>query len=161
MMTFVQGSRPALIGVPFAIEGDTAAVRVARRIVKDLGAKAYPIRKADKAAYHAWGTFASPLLTALLAATEQVAARAGVRGKAARSRILPILQQTLSNYAAVGGEDSFSGPLIRGDVQTVTRHLDVLREIPAAREVYVALARAALRYLPVKKREQLRKALRA
>ena len=76
LMTFVQGSRPSLAGVSFAVEGDSAAVRLARRIVKDVGGKAYSILKKDKAAYHAWGTFASPLLTALLATAEEVAALA-------------------------------------------------------------------------------------
>ena len=81
LMTFVRGSRPSLRGAPFALEGDAAALRVARRLVRDLGGQAYSIRKRDKAAYHAWGTFASPLLTALLATTEAVA-----RPSSARSR---------------------------------------------------------------------------
>jgi predicted short-subunit dehydrogenase-like oxidoreductase (DUF2520 family) len=163
LMTFVRETAvtPSLLAkVPFAIEGDAAAVRVARGIVKQLGGVAYSIRKEDKAAYHAWGTFASPLFTALLATTERVAASAGVRGSAARKRMLPILQQTLAHYAALGGADAFSGPLIRGDVAIVTRHLRVLRKTPPAREVYVALARAALHYLPVKRRGALQKLLR-
>jgi predicted short-subunit dehydrogenase-like oxidoreductase (DUF2520 family) len=167
LMTFVRGavwsgsdsiSRSALRGVPFAIEGDARAVRRVRRIVKGLGGHAYTIDKKDKAAYHAWGTFASPLLTALLATTEQVAALAGVKPKAARQRMIPILQQTLANYAAFGAADGFSGPIIRGDVDTVKRHLRVLRGTPAA-EVYIALARAALRYLPAKKKSSLKRIL--
>jgi predicted short-subunit dehydrogenase-like oxidoreductase (DUF2520 family) len=161
MMTFVPGSRPALSGVPFAIEGDAAAARVARRIVGDLGGECYAIRKADKAAYHAWGTFASPLLTALLATTERVAALAGIERKAARKRIVPILLQTLANYATRDAAEAFSGPIIRGDVETVKRHLRVLRKVPAAREVYVALARSALRDLPAKNKKALRRALGA
>ncbi len=73
LMTFVRGSRPSLAGVSFAVEGDPAALRSARRVIRDVGGRAYSIRKKDKAVYHAWGTFASPLLTALLATTEQVA----------------------------------------------------------------------------------------
>ena len=84
LMTFVQGSRPSLAGVSFAVEGDRAAARAARRIVKAVGGRAYSIRKKDNAAYHAWGTFASPLFTALLATSEQVAALAGVNRKAAK-----------------------------------------------------------------------------
>jgi len=159
LMTFVRNSRPSLAGVPFAIEGDGIAVRIARRIVSDLGGRAHAIRKADKAAYHAWGTFASPLFTALLATTEQVAAVAGVRQNEARRRMILILLQTLANYAAFDASGAFSGPIVRGDVDTVRRHLRVLRRVPAAREVYLALARAALRYLPTKKKDSLSKAL--
>jgi predicted short-subunit dehydrogenase-like oxidoreductase (DUF2520 family) len=161
LMTFVRGSRPSLAGVPFAVEGDPAAVRVARRVVENLGGHAYSIRQKDKAAYHAWATFASPLFTALLATTEQVAALAGVSRKAARQRIIPILLQTLSNYAAFGAAGGFSGPIIRGDVDTVKRHLRVLRGAPVARKVYISLAKAALAYLPGKNKRALRRELKS
>jgi predicted short-subunit dehydrogenase-like oxidoreductase (DUF2520 family) len=155
LMTFVKGSRPPLAGVPFALEGDRKALRAAKAIIKNLEARTFAIRKADKAAYHAWGMFASPLLTALLAAGESVAAAAGVRPVAARQRMLPILRQTLENYARLGAPESFSGPIARGDVATVKKHLEVLRAVPGAKEIYVALGRSALRELPAKNREQI------
>ncbi len=161
LMTFVHGSRPSLADVPFAIEGDPAAVRMARRIVSDLGGRHYSIRKQDKAAYHAWGTFASPLLTVLLVTAEHVATAAGVKRKAAKQRMLPMIQQTLANYAALDGAGAFSGPIIRGDIDTVKRHLHTLRSIPLAQEVYVSLARAALAYLPGRNKSALAKILKS
>lgn len=159
LMTFVRGSQPSLQGVPFAIEGDKKAVAAARQIVISLRGKPFTIRKQDKEAYHAWGMFASPLLAALLAVGEKVAVAAGVPRKAAKARALPILKQTLANYSALGAAESFSGPIARGDVETVRKHLRVLGTIPGAREVYVALARAALRDLPAKNRADLEKLL--
>ena len=159
LMTFVPGSRPALDGVPFAIEGDRRAVQITRRIVGELGGRPVAIRKEDKAAYHAWGTFASPLLTALLATTESVAGLAGVKRKDAVRRMIPILQQTMANYAERGAAKSFSGPIIRGDVETVNRHLQVLQSIPAVRQVYVSLARASIEFLPVKHKSALQRLL--
>ena len=159
MMTFVRGSRPPLVGVPFAVEGDVTAVRMARHIVKNLGGRAYSIRKEDKAAYHAWGTFASPLLTALLVTSEQVATAAGLRPREAKRRMLPILKQTLANYAAFDAAGAFSGPMIRGDIDTVKRHLRILRRIPVAKEVYRSLAQAALVYLPGKNKPVLARVL--
>lgn len=160
LMTFVRGSRPSLAGVPFAIEGDAAAKRLARAIVKDIGGRANPIRKEDKTAYHAWGTFASPLLTALLVTCEQVAAAAGVKRKEARQRMLPMIKQTLANYAVSEAQGIFSGPIIRGDADTVRGHLQTLRRMPIAQEVYVSLSRAALAYLPGKNKKALEKELR-
>lgn len=159
LMTFVPGSQPALEGVPFAIEGDGRAVQMARQIVRELGGQPFAIRKKDKAAYHAWGTFASPLLTALLATTERVAVSAGVKRKVAVRRMIPILQQTLANYAQRGAARSFSGPIIRGDVDTVKRHLKMLESVPAGREVYVSLAHASLEFLPVRHKNALRRLL--
>jgi predicted short-subunit dehydrogenase-like oxidoreductase (DUF2520 family) len=160
----MQGDRVrnrSLLGVSFAIEGDRTAVRIARRIVRDLEGQSYPIRKADKAAYHAWGTFASPLLTALLVTAERVAGLAGVSRKSARKRMMPILQQTLANYAHFKAHEAFSGPIIRGDVDTIKQHLQVLRAEPAARDVYLALARVALQYLPAKNKSQLKDLLKS
>ncbi len=159
MMTFIGGSHPSMQGVAFAIEGDVAAVKVARRIVHDLGGKAYAIRKEDKAAYHAWGTFISPLLTSLLATSEEVASLAGVKRQAAARRMIPILQQTLANYARNGAARGLSGPIVRGDVETVRQHLRVLRRSRAIREVYSSLARASLQFLPSKNRKQLKQVL--
>lgn len=159
LMTFVRGSKPSLSGASFAIEGDAAAVKMSRRIVRDLGGRAYPIKKQQKAAYHAWGAFTSPLLTALLATSEEVAALAGVDRKAARKRAIPILRQTLANYAAIGAPGAFSGPIIRGDVDTIRKHLEALRESPAARGAYRALAQAALQYLPAKNKQALKRLL--
>lgn len=154
MMTFVSAGVPSLDGVPFAIEGDAKAVRVAGRIARDLGGSVFPISKKNKPAYHTWGSFSSPLLVALLVTAEQVAGTAGISSRAARKRMLPILQQTLSNYAQYGGAGAFSGPLIRGDVATIRKHLEVLRRLPRARTAYIALAQAALQKLPVVRRKQ-------
>jgi predicted short-subunit dehydrogenase-like oxidoreductase (DUF2520 family) len=159
LMTFVRESRPSLLEVPFAVEGDQRAVRAARTVVRDLRGHAFNIRKREKEMYHAWGMFVSPLLAALLAAGENVAAAAGVNRKAAKERMLPILRQTLANYARLGAPASFSGPIARGDVNTVRKHLKVLRSVPGAREIYRALAHTALRGLPVKNHAVLQRLL--
>ncbi len=161
LMTFVRKSTPSFQGVPFAIEGDRWAVKAARAIVRDLRAQSFNIHKQEKNAYHAWGTFASPLLTALLVTTEHVAELAGVKGEAARRRMLPILAKTLANYGKLGADKGFSGPIVRGDVDTVRRHLKVLRQSPVARRVYVALAGAALEYLPTKNKLSLKRLLKS
>jgi predicted short-subunit dehydrogenase-like oxidoreductase (DUF2520 family) len=160
LMTFVPGSRPPLTGVPFAIEGDRKAALAARAIVLNLGGRPFPIGKRYKQAYHTWGMFVSPLLTALLAASERVAATAGVKRSVAKQRMLPILRQTLANYAALGASHSFSGPIARGDVETVRRHLNALSGTPEARNIYIALAQTALRDLPAKNRVALEKILK-
>jgi predicted short-subunit dehydrogenase-like oxidoreductase (DUF2520 family) len=159
-MTFVRGAIPSLEGVPFGVEGDAAAVRMARGIVRRLGGQVFAVPKHRKAAYHAWGTFTSPLLVALLVTMEQVARAAGLSKAAARQSMLPIVRQTLANYARLGPAQAFSGPIVRGDAAIVRKHLRVLQKVPGSREVYVVLARAALRHLPARNRRELEEALR-
>jgi len=159
MMTFVQGSIPSLEDVPFAAEGDAPAMRSARRIARDLGGEAFTIRPRHKAAYHAWGAFASPLLVALLVTGERLARSAGLSAADARRKMMPILKQTLANYARLGPAGAFSGPIIRGDAEVVRKHLRALSKVPGGRDVYLALARVALRYLPARNRKELSRAL--
>ena len=160
LMTFVPGARPDLTGVPFAIEGDADATSLARRIVSELGGESFPLPPARKAAYHAWATMTSPLLVAFLTTLEDAARVAGLSRADARRKSMPILRQTLSNYAKFGPAKSFSGPLIRGDAETVARHLTAFKTHPEVRQVYVTLAQAALRGLPVKNKDELEGLLR-
>jgi predicted short-subunit dehydrogenase-like oxidoreductase (DUF2520 family) len=161
LMTFVAGTHPSLTGVPFAMEGDRAATQVARQIIRKLQGESFSLPAARKAAYHAWATLTSPLLLAFLVTLEEAARAAGFTRKDARRKSLPIIRQTLANYSALGPAKSFSGALIRGDAGTVAKHLAALKKHPGPREVYVALARAALRGLPVKNRAGLRRLLRS
>jgi predicted short-subunit dehydrogenase-like oxidoreductase (DUF2520 family) len=73
--------------------------------------------------------------------------------------MLPIIRQTIANYEALGPAGAFSGPIVRGDVEIVRKHLEVSGKVPEAGDVYLALARAALRYLPVGNRNALTEAL--
>lgn len=161
MMTFVPGVRVRMAEVPFAVEGDRAAVRLARRIVRDLKARVFPIAKSNKALYHAFGSFSSPMVIATLVMAERVAAAAGVPARMRRDVMLPIVKKTLSNYLEASAAKAFSGPIARGDVNTIRRHLRALRKVPGAREIYVALALSALRSLPVRNRAAVARILKS
>jgi predicted short-subunit dehydrogenase-like oxidoreductase (DUF2520 family) len=159
LMTFVRGSKPSLDRVPFAIEGDAAAVRAATRMVRVLGGKVFRIRKQDKVAYHTFATMICPLLVSLLTASDKVASLAGMSPRLARRRMMPILSQTLANYAKFGPAASFSGPIVRGDTETIAQHLAVLAKVPQAKRAYVGLALAALKYLPSENVQAMQKML--
>jgi len=157
LMTFVRGTKPALSGVPFAMEGDSKAIGKARAIVRAIGGKSLAVAARHKAAYHAWATMTSPLLLAYLVTLEHTAGEAGVGRETARKMSLPILRQTLDNYARLGAADSFTGPFIRGDSETVAKHLELSKRNSQVLAVYVALARVALDALPVRNREIIKR----
>ncbi len=71
----------------------------------------------------------------------------------------PLLWQTLRNYLKQDAASAFSGPLVRGDVATIRKHLAELKKLPEARQVYIALARASLNALPVKNRRSIEREL--
>ena len=155
MMTFVPGATPRMEEVPFAVEGDSHAVSVALRIVRDMGAESFAIQKASKPLYHALGSFSSPLIVAALVTAERVGRGAGLTASQTRRVMAPILRQTMKNYAERGAAAAFSGPIKRGDINTVHRHLKELKRVPGASEVYRALVKSALMDLPSRNRRQL------
>ncbi|MGA9530134.1 MAG: Rossmann-like and DUF2520 domain-containing protein [Terriglobales bacterium] len=160
LMTFVAEATPSLQDVPFAVEGDQAAVKAAHGIVKKLGGESFALAPGRKVAYHAWATMTSPLFLAYLVTLELGAREAGLGHEAARRMSLPILRQTLKNYAQLGPDYSFSGPFVRGDAATVEKHLTLLKRSPQLRAVYVGLARVALDRLPVRNRQRLARLLK-
>lgn len=159
LMTFVRGPAPDLAHVPFALEGDAAALRIARQVVRRLGARPVPIRKTDKPAYHLFATMICPLLISLLALSERTAQLARISPDEARRRMSPILHQTISNCEKFGAASAFTGPFVRGDVDTVRMHLKVLTRSPGVRSVYRALAEAAVENLPHRNRTEIRAVL--
>jgi predicted short-subunit dehydrogenase-like oxidoreductase (DUF2520 family) len=109
------------------------------RLALSLGMRPFRVEDAHRAAYHAAATIASNHLVALLGQVTRVAEAAGVPPEA----FLPLVGATLDNVAAFGPAAALTGPVARGDADTVTRHLGALS--PDERTAYRALAEQALR----------------
>lgn len=131
-----------LVGIAAVIEGDARALEAGRALAGRLGLRPIvEITAAGKPAYHAAAVFASNYLVTLAEIARHLGIESGA-GAASAKMFLPLMQQTLSNYAQVGAA-SLTGPIQRGDVGTVERHLAVLTG--DERTSYLALGREALR----------------
>ena len=147
----------ALRGATFALEGDPAAVRAARPLVRTLGGVSVIVPPRARARYHAGAVFASNYVVVLIAEAERLLASAGFSRTGARAALAPLARAALQNAAALGPEAALTGPLARGDAATVRRHLAAL---PAeTRALYRALAAATVRL--ARRAGGPRKALRA
>ena len=155
LMTFVSSSQPKLKGVPFALEGTAKALAAIESIITDFDAQAFRIARTEKPAYHAFGFFSSPAIVTLIAAAIDVGKLAGLDRKRARALMEPIVRQTIDNCFLTSPQQAFSGPVRRGDVETIRKHLEVLQQQPDLLEVYRSLVRVGLSNLPSAKREQI------
>jgi predicted short-subunit dehydrogenase-like oxidoreductase (DUF2520 family) len=143
-----------------AIAGDTVGYWIGRK-----GGRALVLREKDKPLYHAACSLASNGFVSLEAAAVALLHAAGVRQKTAIAVLLPLLQGTLQNVKKLGLKEALTGPVVRGDVETVRRHLRVLKSHPGQEEVYRTLGREALRLvtagtLPAHKLRALTRLLR-
>ena len=148
LMTFPSRKPVALKGVPFGIEADEATRRRLSRLVRRLGGRPFTIQAGSKPLYHVVGTLASPLLVSHLVVAERAAALAGFSAREARALIEPIVRATVDNMFARGPDASFSGPIARGDLDTIRLHLRALQPHPMLASVYRSLALYAVEVLP-------------
>ena len=155
MMSFVRTAEASFDGVTFALEGDAPAKRIAAEVANALGGTHFDLKRKDKALYHALGAFSSPLLIAHLSAAEKIGKKLGLKVENTRQIIAPILQRTLRNYLEHGPAAALSGPMKRGDLETIRRNRAALKRVAGADEIYCALARMAVRELPVKQKARI------
>ena len=124
-----------LRGAWFGVAGDP----LARELVGDLGGVVVEPDEERRAEYHAAAVIASNHLVALMGQVERVAAAAGVPLAA----YLRLAAGSLDNVAALGPAAALTGPVARGDWDTVRAHLAALSS--DERPAYEALAREAAR----------------
>jgi predicted short-subunit dehydrogenase-like oxidoreductase (DUF2520 family) len=137
-----------LRGAFYCVEGDAAAERAARRVVRDLGGSAFSVSPRDKVLYHAAAVMAAGHLTALFDAATTLLARCGVREKIARRALLTLSASALENLArAPDNARALTGPFARRDLDTVRKHLAALGALEEGEtfNLYVTLGRRAIR----------------
>jgi predicted short-subunit dehydrogenase-like oxidoreductase (DUF2520 family) len=130
----------------FSIEGDPAAARFARQIVRDLDSESFTINPGSKALYHAAALFASPHMTALFDIAVELLTKCGVSRGRARQVLIPLLESTVKNLARQEPTRALTGTFRRGDTATVRKHLAALNEadVPEALAAYEVLGRRSL-----------------
>jgi predicted short-subunit dehydrogenase-like oxidoreductase (DUF2520 family) len=112
-------------GAGAAIDGATPAARdCARSLAISLGMRPIELAAEDRAAYHAAASVASNFLVTLEAAAERIAASAGVE----RADLAPLVRATVENWIAAGPERALTGPVARGDCETVARQRAAVAE---------------------------------
>ena len=121
---------PSLEGRVFAIEGQTQAVRMARRIARELGGSPVRVSGDKKLLYHAAAAMAAGHILAVEEAATQVLLSLGMKRREAVRALLPLTRQVLDNFETLGPRAAWTGPLSRGDFKVVRAHLQALRRSP-------------------------------
>lgn len=157
VMSFPTRRVVSLQGVLFGVEAPgQAAKRTLYQLIRRISGRPFAIPSARKALYHAAGTLASPLLVSELSAAIATARQAGLSASEARALVGALAQATVVNVFKRGEANSFSGPFARGDVATISLHLQALAKHPMVTDVYSSLAIHAIETLRVERKNELR-----
>jgi len=123
-----------------AIEGDEEALPTLRQIVGDLGGVLMEITREGKTLYHAAAVAASNYLVTLVHLALELNRSAGMSPEVSFKALEPLIKGTLSNIGAKGIPEALTGPIARGDVETVAAHVEAMEErAPELLALYRAL----------------------
>lgn len=130
-------------GISYGVEGRPKAIRFARAVVSHLGGRFLHVPKEQKISYHLSCVFASNYSVALLGAVEVLA-----RGFVARPRLQhfqKLIESSVRNALRVSPQEALTGPISRGSIRVVQKHLDELRRKHRNMgKLYKSLGRLAL-----------------
>ena len=160
-MTFrgVDSDAEALAGACAAIEGDADACNLLAVFSEALGVAWHPLAARHKAGYHSALVLASNGRVVLDGAARRLLAEAALDASTARRVLAPLVARTEENLRASEPTDALTGPVARGDAETVRAMLESLRGQPEIERLYRALAAVALSLVPPEARGDGHRAL--
>lgn len=127
----------------WAVSGGPAVQAAARRLLTPLGGRRLAVPATQRPRYHAAAVLVSNYLPVLVSAGADLLAQAGVGADEAVQALVPLGKGTLDNVAELGPRLALTGPIVRGDLETVDLHLRTLEG--RERDLYVTLGREVVR----------------
>lgn len=130
----------SLQGTTFGVQGDTRGRSAAAALCEALGGRMLALEASQMAGYHAAAAIASNYLVALMDVATGLMKAEGLEAGPAAAGLLDLAAGALQNVEKRGLPEALTGPIRRGDGQTVDRHLQAVhKSLPEASALYSAL----------------------
>lgn len=121
----------AFRGITVGVDASTAALlRRLEALARRIGGRPKRVDDSSRALYHAAAVFASNYVIASVAEAVRVLEAAGWTGDEAERALVPLVEGVAANLRARGVVGALTGPVRRGDAETVGRHLRALAAVP-------------------------------
>lgn len=115
-----------LQNIYFGLEGDLLAIKKAANIIKHFNSHQIIIPKEFKNLYHLACTLASNYMVSLMVPVIAILKKLNISEQEILTMLNPLLSTTLSNLKESGIEEALTGPVSRGDVATIKKHIETL-----------------------------------
>jgi predicted short-subunit dehydrogenase-like oxidoreductase (DUF2520 family) len=136
----VEGAIRNIPGSTFGITADESLREWSVSFVHALKGVPFFVAEKDKALYHAAACMASNYLTTLMHMVETTYETLGLSRKEAIRAFWPLVRGTLANIESRGAVDALTGPIARGDVGTIEKHLQAFHSsLPGLLNAYCEL----------------------
>ncbi len=136
-----------LKGVTFGIDGDEEAVLVGEQLARDLGGVPFRVPPELRREYHLGAVIACNLLVGLVGEAVELLKRTGMDEERALQAVTPLMTATIRNISRKGLQDSITGPILRGDAETIRKHLETLQRLPEVEKLYRLLSLSLVKRL--------------
>jgi len=134
----------AFADIFFGLEGKGEALDRAIEITRQLGSKYFILEGQNKPLYHTACSMASNFLVTLLATATELLKQAGLSKTTASLVLLPLVQGTLQNVKKFDAGQALTGPVARGDIESIKKHLKALEKLPELHHLYIKIAYQSL-----------------
>ena len=144
-------SKDLLSGVWFILEGDSEAIEQGEKIVRMLGGKSFIIEGEKKSLYHLALVFASNFFVGVEDMAVELLLSCGIEKKDVLELIKPLVQVTEKNIWEKGTTGALTGPVERGDIETIKKHLELLsKQKQSFKKTYLELCKHLLKMVEEK-----------
>lgn len=120
-----------------SLQGNEDLLQFLERLAKSLGAETVRVTVAEKQRLHIAAVFACNYMVTMAGAAEALLPE----GNKNMKLLAPLMRQTLDQILSKGPDQALTGPLRRGDLQTLRNHLESLNELPDLHELYTSLGK--------------------
>jgi len=133
----VEGALKNIPGSTFGVTAEEEIEDWTVQVVKDLGGVPFFVSDADRPLYHAAACMTSNYLVTLMYIVEEIYGTIGLSREKAVKSFWPLVKGTIENIETRGTVQSLTGPVSRGDIGTIKKHLQTLRgKLPEFLDVY-------------------------
>jgi len=147
LQTFA-GVKQAIENIPgstFAVEAEEPLLNTLKDIAATLDGHWIELKANDKVAYHAAAVIACNYLVTLVKLATDLWQSFNIPQSQATQALLPLIRGTIHNIDTVGIPQCLTGPIARGDIETIKKHLDALQKVaPALLSTYQELGRQTI-----------------
>ena len=116
-----------LPGSTFALEAEEPLLSTLKQLTVLLNGSSVRLKPGDKVLYHAAAVIACNYMVTQMKLALDLWRDFGVSPRDATRALLPLLQGTVNNIRTVGLPGCLTGPVARGDIDTIQRHLNALQ----------------------------------
>ncbi len=126
-----------LPGTYFGVTAEEEIQPLVFELVKDLGGVPIAVKDEDRPLYHAAACVVSNYLVALLYLAQEIYSNIGISNEISLRAVWPLIEGTLKNIKEKGTSKALTGPIARGDVDTIKKHLLAFEsKLPDATGIY-------------------------